>query len=1142
MFGQLLTSRRFAPLFLSQFFSAFNDNFVRNMLAMLILFRLGDEMAGTLVTLAVGIFILPSIFLSALGGEIADSHDKALIARRLKFAEIFVQMIAAAGFVFASLPLLYLALFGLGVIAALFGPIKYGILPDHLKPHELPAGNALVEGATFFAILLGIVFGGYAASHDRGSWSVVVQLMIIALLCWGTSRFIPATQIGAPGLKIERNILRSSIHTVRELAEDSRLWIGGLAVSWFWMTGAVALSLVPVVIKHRIGGGIDVESAVSALFAVGIGLGSLLAAVLAHGRILLLPTPVSALFMAGFLIDLGLATYSLPRAAAQVALTDFFTSGIGIRIAIDVLGLAAAAGMFVVPVFSAVQAWAREDRRARVIAGVNIVNSLFIVGGALTTALLQSGLVGLSEPLLLILLGTLNIGASLYFFRKLPGNFVADLLTLLFRLFHRMEVRGLENVAAAGDRCVIAVNHVSFLDAPAILSVLDDKPVFAIDRTMAERWWVKPFLSVAHALPIDPSQPLATRALIQQVKSGRPLVIFPEGRITVTGSLMKVYDGAAMIADKAEAMIVPVRIEGLEQSFFSRLSRALVRKKLFPKLRITFLPPRRLAIDPMLKGRKRRQAAGAALQDVMTDLLFETTSTNRTLMQALNDSIARSTPRKDFVQDPLTGALPASRVLAGAAVLGRKILARSQVGDCIGLLLPNTNGTIVTFFAVQSAGCTAAMLNYTAGATNLIAACKAAKVTRVLTARAFIEKGKLQDVAAQLSQHVALVWLEDVRASVTRIDKLRGLLRGGRPLVERSPDDPAVVLFTSGSEGAPKGVVLSHRNLLSNVAQVMARFDITGADVVFNALPVFHSFGLTGGMLLPMLTGMRLFLYPSPLHYRQIPEMIYGVNATVLFGTDTFLAGYARLANPYDFRSLRYVVAGAEPVKDTTRRMFMEKFGLRILEGYGVTETAPVLAVNTPMFNRAGTVGRLMPGVSHRLDPVPGIEDGGRLHVSGPNIMLGYFRAENPGVLEETPAGWHDTGDIVTMDQQGFVTIKGRAKRFAKIAGEMVSLAGVEDLVSRLWPDHMHAVVAMPDARKGERLLLVTTKRDAVRGEIQTYLRAQGATELMAPADIMTMDALPLLGSGKIDHVTLRGVVLERVATRSTVSDESAVT
>jgi acyl-[acyl-carrier-protein]-phospholipid O-acyltransferase/long-chain-fatty-acid--[acyl-carrier-protein] ligase len=344
-------------------------------------------------------------------------------------------------------------------------------------------------------------------------------------------------------------------------------------------------------------------------------------------------------------------------------------------------------------------------------------------------------------------------------------------------------------------------------------------------------------------------------------------------------------------------------------------------------------------------------------------------------------------------------------------------------------------------------------------------------------------------------------------------------------LAHREPDDPAAILFTSGSEGLPKGVVLSHKNLNGNVAQIMARFDITARDIVFNVLPVFHSFGMTGGMLLPLLSGMKLYLYPSPLHYRQIPELIYGSNATVLFGTDTFLNGYARMANPYDFRSLRYVVAGAEPVKAETRRLYNEKFGLRILEGYGVTETAPVLAVNTPMFNRAGSVGRLMPGVEHRLESVPGIAEGGRLHVRGPNVMLGYYRTENPGALEPPHEGWHDTGDICVVDHQKFVTIKGRVKRFAKIAGEMVSLAAIEAMTADLWPEHMPSLVAVPDARKGERLIMVTTKAGATLGEVRAAMKAKGAIELMVPSELLIVDALPLLGSGKTDYVGLNRLV-----------------
>ncbi len=1119
MFTKLMSARRFAPLFWCQFFSAFNDNFVRQMLAMLILFKLGEDAAGSLITLAVGIFIAPSLLLSALGGEIADSHDKAVIARRLKFAEFGVQMVAAAGFWFGSLPLLYAALFGLGVIAALFGPIKYGILPDHLETHELPAGNALIEGATFLAILCGLIVGGYAADHARDPSGVVAQLMVIAIACWAASRLIPATGVAAPQLRPSMNVFASTGRLIRELAADQRLWTGGVAVSWFWMTGAIALSLTPVIIKTRIGGGIDVETAISALFAIGIGLGSVLAAVLAHGRIRLLPVPLSGLVMAVFLLDLGAATLNLPKASEAVALGAFLTSAAGLRIAVDVAGLAAAGGMFVVPIFSAVQAWAGEDRRARVIAAVNILNAIFIVGGTLMVAGLQA--TGLSEPALLLTLGLLNGGFAIWLFRALPGSFIGEALNALFRLMYRMEVRGLEHLEAAGERCVIALNHVSFLDAPVILSILDNNPVFAIDSQIARAWWVKPFLGVARCFPMDPAKPLSTRGLIKEVRAGQRLVIFPEGRLTVTGSLMKVYDGAAMIADKSDAMIVPVRLEGLDRTPFTRLSHLQARRQLFPKVRVTFLPPRRLSIDQSLFGRKRRMAAGAALYDVMSDLIFETTTTDGDLTSALHDSIALLGGSRVVLEDPITGAMKARTVETGAAVLARKIMRLGEAGDTLGLLLPNANAAAVTFFAIQQAGRVAAMLNFTAGVTNLRAACTGSCVAHILTSRAFVEKANLEAAVAELSQQAKIHYLEDIRSTATIGDKLRGLLERGRPLVVRKPDDPAVVLFTSGSEGAPKGVVLSHRNLLANIAQINARIDITPNDIVFNALPVFHSFGLTGGLLLGMLTGMKVYLYPSPLHYRQIPELVYGSNATVLFGTDTFLAGYAKMAHPYDFRSLRYIVAGAERVKEETRRVYMEKFGLRILEGYGVTETAPVLAVNTPMFNKVGTVGRLMPGMEHRLEPVPGIAEGGRLVVRGPNVMLGYYRVDHPGLLEAAPGGWHDTGDIVEMDAERFITIKGRAKRFAKIAGEMVSLAAVEQICGDLWRDHPPAVIALPDARKGERLIMVTTKDGATRAQVQAWMKERGATELMFPAEVVTIDAMPLLGSGKTDYVEL---------------------
>jgi acyl-[acyl-carrier-protein]-phospholipid O-acyltransferase/long-chain-fatty-acid--[acyl-carrier-protein] ligase len=676
------------------------------------------------------------------------------------------------------------------------------------------------------------------------------------------------------------------------------------------------------------------------------------------------------------------------------------------------------------------------------------------------------------------------------------------ILSVLLRGMYRMEVKGAENFDKAGPNPIVALNHVSFLDAAVALSLMDKEPVFAIDYHIAQRWWVKPFLKLTRAMPLDPSKPMATRTLINAVKAGEPLVIFPEGRITVTGSLMKVYDGVGLIADKSGAMVVPVRLDGLEATPFSRLSRAQVNRRWFPKVTVTVLEPVKLTVPEELKGRHRRQAAGAALYEIMSDLVFRTTSTDRTVLDAVVEAADVHGMKRIAVEDPVTGALTYKRLLLGAAVLGRKLMPLASEGKALGVMLPNANGAVVTILGVMSAGRVPAMINFTAGAASILAACKAAEVTTIVTSRAFVEKGKLDAVVAQLAQAVNVVYLEDVRATVGTLDKLRGLAGFKRAIVARKPDDPAVILFTSGSEGNPKGVVLSHRNMLANAAQAAARIDFGRQDKLFNVLPVFHSFGLTAGTILPLVSGVPIYLYPSPLHYRTVPELIYGVNATIVFGTDTFLAGYARAAHPYDFRSLRYILAG----------------------------TAPVLALNTPMFNKFGTVGRLMPGTTPRLEPVPGVDEGGRLYVKGPNVMLGYLKVDNPGVIEPPPEGWHDTGDIVSIDAQGYVTIKGRAKRFAKIGGEMISLAAVEMLAAQLWPDIPSAVATAPDPRKGERLVMVTQKKGATRGEFQAFAKQRGASDLMVPAEVVFIEKVPVLGTGKIDMVGVAKLVKERAS------------
>ena len=416
---ELMRARRFAPLFWCQFLSAFNDNFVRQMLALLILFQFGGADAGAKIQLAVALFVLPAIPLSPIGGEIADAHDKAAVARWLKFAEIGVQAIAAAGFWYQSLTLLYVALFGLGVIAALFGPIKYGILPDHLRKDELIAGNALIEGATFAAIILGLVFGGYAAARGRSELSVVAQLAAVALACYVTSRSIPATAVGAPGLRVNWNPYTATRDILRELRSHDRQWVGCLAVSWFWTVGALTLSLAPVIIKARIGGGVEVETAVNLFFAVGVAAGSLLAAQLAHGRIRLGHTPYMLVVMGLIGLDLGAFTHGLPVAQSEIGLSEFFSSFAGLRIAAEILIYSCAAGLFVVPIFAAVQSWSAVDQRARVIGANNTLNSVMMVAGSLTASILLKA-TGCDDSTALATLGALNLLAAYFVWRRLP--------------------------------------------------------------------------------------------------------------------------------------------------------------------------------------------------------------------------------------------------------------------------------------------------------------------------------------------------------------------------------------------------------------------------------------------------------------------------------------------------------------------------------------------------------------------------------------------------------------------------------------------------------------------------------------------------------------------------------------------------
>jgi acyl-[acyl-carrier-protein]-phospholipid O-acyltransferase/long-chain-fatty-acid--[acyl-carrier-protein] ligase len=698
------------------------------------------------------------------------------------------------------------------------------------------------------------------------------------------------------------------------------------------------------------------------------------------------------------------------------------------------------------------------------------------------------------------------------------------ILRWLLILLYRVEITGLDNYAKAGKRVLIVANHTSYLD-PLLLGVfLPDDITFAINTQVSQRWWLKPFLRLSRVFPMDPTHPLSLKDLIHYLVNDTKTVIFPEGRISVTGSLMKIYDGTGMVADKSEAAVLPVRISGAQYTHFSKLHR-IVRLRFFPKITIQILPPTHVSAPENLKGKTRRTYCGQLLADIMTKMMFVTSPYRQTIFTSLLEARRVHGGRHWIAEDLERTPLSYNNLITRSIAIGKELKNISESGENVGVFLPNSTKTLIIILGLQLQGRVPAMLNYSTGSAGMLSACQTAQVKTVLTSRRFIELGDLKEEAEQLSTQTKLVYLEDLAKNISALDKYTSLIKSitadfWYKHKQYSPDNPAVVLFTSGSEGTPKGVVLSHANILGNLKQLEACISFNARDSVLNFIPMFHSFGFTVGTILPVISGMKTFFYPTPLHYAVIPEIAYEIHATIMFGTNTFFTAYAKKAHPYDFYNMRYVVAGAEKLQENTRKVWADKFGIRILEGYGATETAPITSVNTPLYHKAGTVGRFMPCMEYKLEPVPGINDAGQLHVSGPNIMLGYLLADNPGKLVPPESiygkGWYDTGDIVHVDDEGFISIRGRSKRFAKVSGEMVSLTAVEQLAINAWPNAHHAAISLPDPKKGEQVILVTTQKQATVNDLVAV--SPGVAHISLPKKILIVDAIPVMATGKVNY------------------------
>lgn len=714
------------------------------------------------------------------------------------------------------------------------------------------------------------------------------------------------------------------------------------------------------------------------------------------------------------------------------------------------------------------------------------------------------------------------------------------ILLLLLRWLFRFRHFGAEHLATKGP-VLLVPNHSSWIDWLFLGVLLEEDWKFVVSSTTAQQSWIhRAIMLNSRTFPVDISSPYAVKRIAEYLQTGGRLVLFAEGQISWTGSLMKLYDGTGFLLHKTKASVLTCYLRGAGRL---RWSRQPGWRRWFPAVSAHFSAPQNAPEFPELSTSRARQRLTGWLRDRMVRQQFDVEQQfgPQGLLEAIVAS-AKEQPHHVILEDVTGQELTYRRLLVGALVLGEQMaghLSASPLDAPVGVLLPNVNANPVVLMSLWALGRVPASLNFSTGAATMLACAKLAGLQVIITSRVFLSRVKLSPEPFE-KEGLKMLYLEDLRAGIDGFAKLRGLARVWfRPecLLSALGRDtsnpgarPAVILFTSGSEGVPKGVVLSHANVLANIRQLLSITDLEDKDRIFNALPLFHSFGLAVGTLLGLVRGLFVFLYPSPLHYRLVPAIVYDRNCTIMLGTNTFLNGYARKAHTYDFRSVRYLFAAAEKLQESTANTYARKFGVRVLEGYGATECSPCISLNTPMQNLYGSAGRIVPGMSWKLEPVEGVERGGRLLVRGPNVMHGYVNPDANAKFQSL-GGWYDTGDIVELDEDGFVFIRGRLKRFAKVSGEMVSLAAVEEAFDGAFPQYglrCHvAVVTRPDEDKGEALVAVSNEPRLKIEDLRAAIKARGLSNLCVPKELVFVREIPKLGTGKVNHRELTRILGE---------------
>jgi acyl-[acyl-carrier-protein]-phospholipid O-acyltransferase/long-chain-fatty-acid--[acyl-carrier-protein] ligase len=1130
----LLRQRRFAPFFWTQFLGAFNDNVYKNALVIMFAFQgaaLTTIDSDTLINLSAGLFILPFFLFSATCGQIADKYEKSRLIQYTVALEIILMALGAVGFYLQSLSLLLISLFLGGIQSTLFGPVKYAILPQHLRSEELTGGNGLVEMGTFVAILLGTILGGILVSLQPWG-TMLVSLTTIGVACsgWLLSRHIPHSPAPDPTLKVNWNVFSETWNILQLTRRDRTIFLSILGISWFWCYGSLFLSQFPNYSKEVIGGNEQIVTLFLTCFSFGIGIGSLLCERLSGHKVEMGLVPLGAIGLTLFAIDIFFATPAI-KGEQVIGALAFLQTFAGWRIAADLFLLGLFGGFFIVPLYALIQFRSEAIYRSRIIAGNNIINALFMVFSAVLAVVLLKA--GLTIPQLLLASALFNAVVAIYIFTLVPEFFVRFSLWLLTHTIYRIRIVGQDNVPLHGPALLIC-NHMSFMDGLLVGGCVQRFIRFLIYKPIYKHKALNWFMHLMKAIPVEAGNRKVVLESLdrarEQLRQGHVVCIFAEGAISRTGNLLPFKRGFEKIMQGLDNVpVIPVHLDRLWGSIFS-----------FENGRFFWKWPKRVPYPVTVSFGTPLPSSVTAerVRQTIAELGSEAVDHRRTTRDLLHLRFIDTAKRRWFsfcMADSTGRELTYGKTLIGSMLLANWLRRNRSAEEMIGLLLPASVGGALANIATLLAGKVPVNLNFTIGREAMDLAIQQCNIHTILTSRVFLSKAKIDE-------RPGMIFVEDLLKEISSAQRvgvaIAAFLTSTRLLQRRynstrqEPNSLATVIFSSGSTGTPKGVMLSHHNILSNVEAMQQVFTTTSQDCVMGVLPFFHSFGFTGTLWLPLVAGWQVAYHPNPLDAKAIGEMVHKYRASVLISTPTFYSAYLRKCSAEEFSSLRYAVAGAEKLRPALAQAFKEKYGIDLLEGYGCTEMSPAVSVNVPDITESkhrqigykpGTVGHPIPGVVVKVvdretgTPLPQGQEG-LLLVKGPNRMLGYL-GQPEKTREVIRDGWYVTGDIAKIDEDGFIYLTDRLSRFSKIGGEMVPHLRIEEAIQQILGDTSCVVTAIPDEQKGERLIALYTHNEFTADQLWTRLNQTDLPKLWVPKreHFFAVDAIPVLGTGKVD-------------------------